>query len=147
MRISDWSSDVCSSDLGSSALTPVRALGDVLKMLWYSNDGVLRSLAARHNVDGKPNPTITKIADMFFAPPGRRDSQGIGRTYGEAVETHAQSRLNALARILEPFRSMRRADAEQALMQIGRLLRSGQAVPGPPNHANPATPLHQKNAA
>src|SRR3546814_1894878 len=96
MRISDWSSDVCSSDLfdtwadevqalgkalkGSSALTPVRALGDVLKMLWYSNDGVLRSLAARHNVDGKPNPTITKIADMFFAPPGRRDSQGIGRT-------------------------------------------------------------------
>src|SRR3546814_6374765 len=81
MRISDWSSDVCSSDL-------------------------------------------TKIADMFFAPPGRRDSQGIGRTYGEAVETHAQSRLNALARILEPFRSMRRADAEQALMQIGRLIRS-----------------------
>src|SRR3546814_13775594 len=80
MRISDWSSDVCSSDLfdtwadevqalgkalkGSSALTPVRALGDVLKMLWYSNDGVLRSLAARHNVDGKPNPTIPKIADM-----------------------------------------------------------------------------------
>src|SRR3546814_5419297 len=120
MRIIDWSSDVCSSDLdlfgwagrefdtwadevqalgkalkGSSARTPVRALGDVLKMLWYSNDGVLRSLAARHNVDGKPNPTITKIADMFFAPPGRRDSQGIGRTYGEAVETHAQSRLNA----------------------------------------------------
>src|SRR3546814_2064625 len=79
--------------------SPVRALGEVLKMLWYSNDGVLRSLAARHNVDGKPNPTITKIADMFFAPPGRRDSQGIGRTYGEAVETHAQSRLNALARI------------------------------------------------
>src|SRR3546814_14148754 len=95
MRISDWSSDVCSSDL-------------------------------------------TKIADMFFAPPGRRDSQGIGRTYGEAVETHAQSRLNALARILEPFRSMRRADAEQALMQIGRLIRSGKAVAGKSNIDNAA---------
>src|SRR3546814_16290217 len=95
MRISDWSSDVCSSDL-------------------------------------------TKIADMFFAPPGRRDSQGIGRTYGEAVETHAQSRLNALARILEPFRSMRRADAEQALMQIGRLIRSGKAVAGQRNIDNAA---------
>src|SRR3546814_20653736 len=126
MRISDWSSDVCSSDLGSSALTPVRALGDVLKMLWYSNDGVLRSLAARHNVDGKPNPTITKIADMFFAPPGRRDSQGIGRTYGEAVETHAQSRLNDLARILEPFRSLRRADAGTAAMPKGTVNRSGK---------------------
>src|SRR3546814_6297716 len=98
----------------------------------------LRSLAARHNVDGKPNPTITKIADMFFAPPGRRDSQGIGRTYGEAVETHAQSRLNALARILEPFRSMRRAAAEQALMQIGRLIRSGKAVAGKRNIDNAA---------
>src|SRR3546814_2177210 len=110
MRISDWSSDVCSSDLfdtwadevqalgkalkGSSALTPVRALGDVLKMLRYSNDGVLRSLAARHNVDGKPNPTITKIADMFFAPPGRRDSQGIGRR----PEEH-KSELQSIMRI------------------------------------------------
>src|SRR3546814_942565 len=81
MRISDWSSDVCSSDL--------------------SNDGVLRSLATRHNVDGKPNPTITKIADMFFAPPGRRDSQGIGRTYGEAVERSEEhtSELQSLMRI------------------------------------------------
>src|SRR3546814_7266677 len=50
--------------------------------------------------------------------------------------THAQSRLNALARILEPFRSMRRADAEQALMQIGRLIRSGKAVAGKSNIDN-----------
>src|SRR3546814_16646149 len=98
MRISDWSSDVCSSDL-------------------------------------------TKIADMFFAPPGRRDSQGIGRTYGEAVETHAHSRLNALARILEPFRSMRRADAEQALIPLVRLIRSGSAVAGQLHIDNAATPI------
>src|SRR3546814_18654315 len=125
MRISDWSSDVCSSDLafkdlfgpifkdlfgwagrefdtwadevqalgkalkGSSALTPVRALGDVLQMLWYSNDGVLRSLAARHNVDGKPKPTITKIADRFFAQTGRRAPQGIGRPYWGSGATPA----------------------------------------------------------
>src|SRR3546814_1395837 len=50
----------------------------------------------------------------------------------------AQSRLNALARILEPFRSMRRADAEQALMQIGRLIRSGKAVAGKSNIDNAA---------
>src|SRR3546814_9385250 len=46
--------------------------------------------------------------------------------------------LNALARILEPFRSMRRADAEQALMQIGRLIRSGKAVAGKSNIDNAA---------
>src|SRR3546814_20754231 len=46
--------------------------------------------------------------------------------------------LNALARILEPFRSMRQADAEQALMQIGRLIRSGKAVAGKSNIDNAA---------
>src|SRR3546814_20204730 len=63
MRISDWSSDVCSSDLGSKAAAPTREaimVGEVRAVSWYAvsfqvggrstNDQTLLSQAARDDI-------------------------------------------------------------------------------------------------
>lgn len=109
---------------------PVRSLADGFRTLFYANHSVLVSIASRYKVDGKPNPAILKLADMFFARPGRTDSLGTGRTFGEAVEMTTNVMQNRLAKALLPFRSMTAAEQDAALNQIGAKLRSGNIRDG-----------------
>src|SRR3546814_14957396 len=50
MRISDWSSDVCSSDLQSFTDRVSQNFRDLSKLLNFSNDDFIRTTEQRHKV-------------------------------------------------------------------------------------------------
>src|SRR3546814_14031672 len=65
MRISDWSSDVCSSDLGNVSLS---AGGDVT----YNNDGVVfgsASLVSQGTDNATTSSNTTKVSTAIATPP------------------------------------------------------------------------------
>src|SRR3546814_945063 len=82
MRISDWSSDVCSSDLGARPRLLVFVLGETVRAQNWGLDGYLRQttpqLAAMKDVINFPDVescgTSTEVSvPCMFSPYGRHD--------------------------------------------------------------------------
>src|SRR3546814_16735304 len=92
MRISDWSSDVCSSDLGASALgcecPPVSAFGRHL-LLYFAPEGTHPHLPTCAAVEGRKteirlskNPPFRHACAPAYRR-GRQDRKSVG--YGRSV--------------------------------------------------------------
>src|SRR3546814_20286175 len=97
MRISDWSSDVCSSDLGSKAAAPTREaimVGEVRAVSWYAvsfqvggrstNDQTLLSQAARDDIWRVRQHAYTHGQINPFAHQIRSEERRVGK---ECVST------------------------------------------------------------
>lgn len=115
---------------GVDLKAPGKGFADFARVLFLSNDGIIRSLANRFGKDGVPNAAIEKVADKFFAPVGRADKTGIGMPYGHAVDQRVQSGLNRLTKLLKPFEDYRLDQQRQVLEQIPRLIVSGKVKVG-----------------
>lgn len=129
-RIVDEMSDLVADVKNTSGSTPFRAAAHGLKLYYYSNDGVIRTIASSYGKDGQPEPTIEKIADMLFAPPGRKEKTGVARTAAESIDRQVLSAQNKLGDLLEPFEDMRPAQQEQVRKQIIRKITTGTIKPG-----------------
>jgi hypothetical protein len=118
---------------GTVAL-PVKAseaIAAVARIGLLDNDWNLRILANKFKTpDGKPNEVITEIANMFFAPVGRVDQIGVGKTYGSAIDERVQTNLTKLEKLLNPISTMTKTQQRQILDQIGRKIRTGNIRAG-----------------
>src|SRR3546814_943441 len=74
MRISDWSSDVCSSDLHHQRLTPEH----LLKVLLDDEEGLARNLIRQ--AGGKPEAAV-KAVDEALARQPKVEGAGAGQLY------------------------------------------------------------------
>src|SRR3546814_12331950 len=105
MRISDWSSDVCSSDLAATIETLVAAL----KQMLDRPDHEVRSIGTRHGeklfeslLSREERAVADDIGDYFRVPPDGRDlnydkffDQGEERlNHGEEYNSHNTHRLD-----------------------------------------------------
>jgi hypothetical protein len=121
------------------------------KVPWYKHYGVMGDLARMvlHTVDGRgrvlakhyKSETIDKAMDMLHAPADMGRGRTVARTFNEAVTTHSQSNLNALAEILDPWIGSfaKRATNKGALKQIEQLVKN-------PQNIRPGTPIHDAAA-
>src|SRR3546814_7050157 len=90
MRISDWSSDVCSSDLSVFAGSPIKRTGrdrflrNVLIAIGNSGDASLARTAARRLDDASPLVHAMAVWALARLLPGREfEGRQLGRAHSE----------------------------------------------------------------
>src|SRR3546814_7511982 len=133
MRISDWSSDVCSSDLGCAAATqeggaqeaerppclavlPDSRRGEVTKLLPVFAE-VVRALAARHPGLSVVIPTVETVEDMVRA-------QVVGWPVPVTVVRGAEARAQAFRQATAALA----ARSEEHSSELPSLMRISYAV-------------------
>src|SRR3546814_20015869 len=86
MRISDWSSDVCSSDLAGLAVHQGVDGVDELQVLVQQHAADQRALLPARQADGRRR--LHHPAAGFHVPVGRKDRQGVveGKSGSERVD-------------------------------------------------------------
>src|SRR3546814_9057013 len=98
MRISDWSSDVCSSDLAALAPWLPTFLDDQIKLNDFgASDHIIAALAEH----GWTAPLLLARGDLYRAHGNPRDLVVAAEFYGKAVERSEEhtSELQTLMRI------------------------------------------------
>src|SRR3546814_14939569 len=79
MRISDWSSDVCSSDLTNMAKAALNMLTRTSAREMLESDGILMtSVDTGWITDERPHPTKSRMADEGFHAP-RSEERRVGK--------------------------------------------------------------------
>src|SRR3546814_10780339 len=115
MRISDWSSDVCSSDLGGESVEPAQHA----RLVWrdpQARQEVGEDDEAEDEVDGD-NEGRRKIRR-------RRDEEGDGgeierdEAVAELRRALASAAVEAVDRLLQPVRSEEHTSELQSLMRL-----------------------------
>src|SRR3546814_3152215 len=117
MRSSDWSSDVCSSDLGGTLEIPVDAVPQV------ASEGDLGDLRLDVHLHRHHVQALDHVADRLPRARGGAHQQGVGfvdRRHADAValDLEGDAGIAVLARIQAQRRSEEHTSELQSLMRI-----------------------------
>src|SRR3546814_3517710 len=114
MRISDWSSDVCSSDLAGDIVTAIELIRSTPEEKAQQIDNVRNFQAVRNAIAPAGETSHAHLADTDEAAPKVHDGHGLAY-----LQNTARERRNVFAALMEAVKNHHLGQISHALYAAG----------------------------